>query len=41
MPEKNEDRLDEIFKLQKGLSEIMKLAEIVKFGRNCDIWAKL
>ena len=25
MPEKNEDRLDEIFKLQKGLSEIMKL----------------
>ena len=25
MSEKNEDRLDEIFKLQKGLSEIMKL----------------
>jgi dimeric dUTPase (all-alpha-NTP-PPase superfamily) len=25
LSEKNEDRLDEIFKLQKGLSEIMKL----------------
>ncbi|RZD36672.1 MAG: dUTPase, partial [Thaumarchaeota archaeon] len=34
MSEKTEDRLDEIFKLQKGLSEIMKLDRYPKDAEN-------